>query len=128
MLFMQDNPNNLKPIYTGYDIIVLPNLLEELICPIIFLKHIHERLNEKGLLIIAATYDWESTNIGRSHWPGGFKKDGEPVISFEGIAELLQPEFVQVGKPVNLDFNKRISSRKSEVLTTEVSVWQKIKK
>ena len=128
MLFMQDNPNNLKPIYTGYDIIVLPNLLEELICPIIFLKHIHERLNENGLLIIAATYDWESTNIGRSHWPGGFKKDGEPVISFEGIAELLQPEFVQVGKPVNLDFNKRISSRKSEVLTTEVSVWQKIKK
>jgi 5-histidylcysteine sulfoxide synthase/putative 4-mercaptohistidine N1-methyltranferase len=128
MLFMQDNPNNLKPIYTGYDIIVLPNLLEELICPIIFLKHIHERLNENGLLIIAATYDWESTNIGRLHWPGGFKKDGEPVISFEGIAELLQPEFVQLGKPVNLDFNKRISSRKSEVLTTEVSVWQKIKK
>ncbi|MFZ4582302.1 MAG: 5-histidylcysteine sulfoxide synthase [Paludibacter sp.] len=128
MLFMQDNPNNLKPIYTGYDMIVLPNLLEELICPIIFLKHIHERLNDNGILIIASTYDWESTDIGRAHWPGGFKKDGEPVVSFEGIAELLQPEFVQVGKPVNLDFHKRISSRKSEVLTTEVSVWQKIKK
>lgn len=46
ILFMQDNANNLKPIYSGYDVVVLPTLLEELICPIIFLKKIHERLNE----------------------------------------------------------------------------------
>lgn len=128
MLFMQDNANNLKPIYTGYDVIILPHLLEELICPIIFLKHIHERLNENGLLVIAATYDWESTEINRAHWPGGFKKDGEPFTSFDGIAELLQPEFVQITKPVNVDYLKRISSRKSEVLKTEVSIWRKSKK
>jgi 5-histidylcysteine sulfoxide synthase/putative 4-mercaptohistidine N1-methyltranferase len=123
--FMQDNANNLKPIYSGYDVIVLPNLLEELICPIIFLKKIHERLNAGGLLIIASTYDWESGGISRAHWPGGFKKDGEPLTSFEGISELLQAEFSLLNKPVTITQNKRISSRKNETLNVEVSCWQK---
>lgn len=123
--FMQDNANNLKPIYSGYDVIVLPNLLEELICPIIFLRKIHERLNAGGLLIIASTYDWESGGIGKSHWPGGFKKDGEPLTSFEGISELLQAEFSLLNKPVTITQNKRISSRKNETLNVEVSCWQK---
>lgn len=125
ILFMQDNANNLKPNYTGYDIIVLPNLLEELICPIIFLKNIHERLNVGGLLFVASTYDWESGGINRAHWPGGFKKDGEPLTSFEGISELLHPEFTLTGQPVSLLKNNRISSRKNEQLLVEVSCWQK---
>jgi putative 4-mercaptohistidine N1-methyltranferase len=125
MLFMQDNANNLKPIYTGYDVIVLPNLLEELICPILFLKQIHERLNPGGYLIVASTYDWESSEIQRPHWPGGFKKDGEPVASFEGIAELLQPNFTLVGNKQNIFQHKRISSRRTVVETVEVSIWKK---
>jgi len=125
--FMQDNANNLKPIYSGYDVIILPNLLEELICPIIFLKKIHERLNAGGLLIIASTYDWETGGVDRKHWPGGFKKDGEPYYSFEGISDLLQSEFTLVNKPVSVLQNKRISSRKNEVLNVEVSCWRKKK-
>jgi len=123
--FMQDNANNLKPIYSGYDVIVLPNLLEELTCPIVFLQKIHERLNAGGLLIIASTYDWESGDIDRPHWPGGFKKDGEPFTSFEGISELLQPEFKLLNQPVTIIQNKRISSRKNETLSLEVSCWLK---
>jgi len=123
--FMQDNANNLKPIYSGYDVIVLPNLLEELTCPIVFLQKIHERLNAGGLLIIASTYDWESGGIDRPHWPGGFKKDGEPFTSFEGISELLQPEFKLLNQPVTIIQNKRISSRKNETLSLEVSCWLK---
>lgn len=125
ILFMQDNANNLKPIYTGYDLAILPNLLEELNCPIVFLQKIHERLNDGGLLIIASTYDWESAGIDRAHWPGGFKKDGEPLTSFEGISELLQSTFKLLNKPVNIVQNKRISSRKYEILHVEVSCWQK---
>ncbi len=125
ILFMQDNANNLKPIYTGYDVIVLPMLLEELICPIIFLKKIHERLNDGGLLVIASAYDWEAGGVERAHWPGGFKKDGEPVSSFDGISELLQPEFKLLKTPVNINCNKRISSRRNELVNVEVSCWQK---
>ena len=125
ILFMQDNANNLKPIYTGYDLIVAPNLLEELICPIIFLKNIHDRLNEDGLLIIASTYEWEANMVERKHWPGGFKHDGEPVTSFEGIRDILSDRFELVNDPFDLIQTIRKSSRISEQRASEVSVWRK---
>jgi len=125
ILFMQDNANNLKPIYSGYDLIVMPNLLEELICPILFLKSIHERLNNNGLLVIASTYEWEINKVKREHWPGGFKQDGEPITSLEGIQHILSPNFEMVCDPKDIIFNLRKSSRISEQRTSEVSVWRK---
>ncbi|OIP82299.1 MAG: SAM-dependent methyltransferase [Porphyromonadaceae bacterium CG2_30_38_12] len=125
ILFMQDNANNLKSIYTGYDLIVLPNLLEELICPILFLKQIHERLSPQGILVIASTYDWESYEVKREHWPGGFKQDGEPVTSFEGIQQLLSEHFTLLEKPENVMITRWISTRKARAFNTEISCWQK---
>jgi len=125
ILFMQDNANNLKPIYSGYDLIVVPNMLEELICPILFLKSIHERLNKNGLLVIASTYEWEINKVKREHWPGGFKQDGEPITSLEGIQHILSPNFEMISEPKDLIFNLRKSSRISEQRTSEVSVWRK---
>jgi putative 4-mercaptohistidine N1-methyltranferase len=125
ILFMQDNANNMKPIYTGYDLIIVPNLLEELICPILFLKNIHERLNDNGLLIIASTYEWESNMVNRKHWPGGFKQDGEPLTSFEGIRDILSEHFELENEPENLAVTIRKSSRVSEQRLSEVTVWRK---
>ncbi len=125
ILFMQDNANNLKPIYTGYDIIVAPNVLEELTCPILFLKSIHERLNDNGLLIIASTYDWEANNIKSEHWPGGFKLDGEPVTSFDGIKSILSENFTLENTPFDLPLMLRKSSRIVEQRLSEVSIWRK---
>jgi 5-histidylcysteine sulfoxide synthase/putative 4-mercaptohistidine N1-methyltranferase len=123
--FMQDNANNLKPCYTGYDIIVAPNLLEELNCPILFLQSIHGRLNENGLLIIASTYDWQKNNIKPNHWPGGFKRDGEPVTSFDGIKDILEKHFTLEKIPFNLPMTVRKATRSSEHYFCEVTVWRK---
>jgi len=125
ILFMQDNANNLKPIYTGYDLIIVPNLLEELTCPILFLQQIHERLNKDGLLLLASTYDWELNNIKREHWPGGFKRDGEPVSSFEGIKEILSTHFTLEKEPVNMLVSLWKSSRTRENKTSEITIWRK---
>jgi 5-histidylcysteine sulfoxide synthase/putative 4-mercaptohistidine N1-methyltranferase len=125
ILFMQADANNLKPIFSGYDLIILPNLLEELICPILFLQHIHERLNENGILIIASTYDWEHHEVKREHWPGGFKKDGEPVSSFDGLHHLLSQHFTLENKPFDIPFVLRKSSRISELRMSEVSIWRR---
>jgi len=125
ILFMQADANNLKPIYTGYDLILVPNLLEELICPILFLKQIHERLNDNGTLIIASTYDWENHQVKREHWPGGFKKDGEPVSSFDGMHAILDEYFTLEKAPVNLTLSFRKSSRINEQRLSEVSIWRK---
>lgn len=125
ILFLQADANNLKPLFTGYDLIIVPNLLEELICPILFLQQIHERVNDSGLLIIASTYEWESNMVQRKHWPGGFKQDGEPVTSFEGMKKILEAKFNLVNEPENITLSLRKSSRITEQRFSEVSVWRK---
>ncbi|OJU49329.1 MAG: SAM-dependent methyltransferase [Bacteroidales bacterium 45-6] len=124
IMFMQDNANNLKPVYTGYDLIIVPNLLEELTNPIDFLERIHERLNSGGTLVIASTYDWEKTNVQKECRPGGFKRDGEPVTSFEGIRQILGAYFDLEKLPVDLSVNLRKSTRCSEMRLSQVSIWR----
>ena len=140
--FMQDNANNLKPIYTGYDLIILPNVLEELSCPVKFLRTIHNRLNEGGMLVIASDYDWGMNASGAAKAvssdccndgvessiecrPGGFKVDGEPVSSLEGITAILSDSFVRTGDLHELIRYERISSRKLNMRYCEVSLWTK---
>jgi putative 4-mercaptohistidine N1-methyltranferase len=123
ILFMQDNANNLKPIYTGFDLIILPELLEELVCPILFLQHIQERLNPGGILILASSYDWKGGAVQREHWPGGFKMDGEPVSSFEGISNILAQKFQLVEHCGTINFEKRITNFKSSLDKIDISCW-----
>lgn len=123
--FMQDNANNMKSVYTGYDLIVVPNLLEELVNPIAFLTQIHERLNSGGTLVLASTYDWEATKISPENRPGGFKRDGEPVTSLDGISKILDKAFIRVGEPQDLFLMNRIHSRQSVIKRSEVTVWRK---
>ncbi len=123
--FMQDNANNLKPIYFGYDLIIAPNLLEKMIDPVLFLETIHKRLNHKGFLVIASTYDWEGNALNIEHWPGGFKQDGEPFTSLDGLKNLLQKNFSLITDPENLQLEIPQSSRISELRLSEITIWQK---
>ncbi len=121
--FKQDNAQNLKPIYKGYDVIVAPNLLEELNDPIDFLANIHTRLNEKGYLILTSTYNWKDEV--RENWPGGFKKDGEPVTSLDGIKEILEEHFILERDPISLNEKVKLSSRTKLYQLSEITFWKK---
>ena len=125
ILFMQADAMNLKPNYTGYDVIVVPNLLEELSNPVLFLSNIHERLNEHGWLIITSTYDWDETRTRRENWPGGFKQDGEPVTSLDGIKTILNEHFTLENEPIDLTLSLRKSSRITENRISQITVWKK---
>lgn len=124
ILFVQDNANNLKPIYSGYDLIVAPHVLEEMLQPTLFLENIHSRLNAGGILVIASSYDWDKNNIAMEYRPGGFKKDGEPVTSSEGIEALLSPHFIKLHEPMNVEQRIALSSRHFECRMTEVTFWK----
>ena len=77
ILFMQDNANNLKSIYTGYDLIIAPNLLEELANPVVFLQQIHAPTSDFELRcffskswylgLIKASYCSKKV-AGKSYW------------------------------------------------------------
>ena len=125
ILFMQADAMNLKPNYTGYDVIVVPNLLEELSNPKLFLENIHERLNEHGWFIITSTYDWDETRTRRENWPGGFKQDGEPVTSLDGIKTILNEHFTLENEPIDLTLSLRKSSRITENRISQITVWKK---
>ena len=125
ILFMQADAMNLKPNFTGYDVIIVPNLLEELHNPKAFLEQIHERLNENGLLFIASTYEWNEARTKRENWPGGFKQDGEPVTSLDGIKLILNKNFDLQGDPIDLNSYLKKSSRTTEVRLSQVTVWKK---
>ena len=121
--FKQDNAQNLKPIYKDYDVIVAPNLLEELNNPIDFLTNIHTRLNENGYLILASTYNWKDEV--RENWPGGFKKDGEPVTSLDGIKQILEKHFVMERDPITLNAKIKLSTRVRLSQLSEITIWKK---
>lgn len=125
LLFMQADAMNLKDIYYGYDLIVVPSLLEELSDPKAFLSDIHTRVNDGGLLVIASDYQWDQKKTPRDKWPGGFKQDGEPVTSFDGISSLLNNNFVLHSEPQDLIQIRKKSSRLSEKRILQVTVWKK---
>jgi 5-histidylcysteine sulfoxide synthase/putative 4-mercaptohistidine N1-methyltranferase len=122
--FMQDNANNLKPLFSGYDLIILPNVLEEIECPKKFLLDIHSRINPGGWLVIASDYDWDAQQVAYYCRPGGFKADGEPVTSLQGITNLLRKKFVKVGDNRELIRYERFNSRKMLVRRCEVTFWK----
>jgi 5-histidylcysteine sulfoxide synthase/putative 4-mercaptohistidine N1-methyltranferase len=123
--FMQDDVMKLKERYTDYDVIVAVNLLEDIRQPKDFLSRIHERLNASGVLVLGSTYEWYEKVSQTENWPGGFKKDGEPVRSIDGIHDLLKENFTLKTEAFDLVYPVRKSSRSFEVKRSEVSIWKK---
>ncbi|MDD4778094.1 MAG: 5-histidylcysteine sulfoxide synthase [Fermentimonas sp.] len=125
VLFMQADAMNLKDNYSGYDLIIVPALLEELSDPKLFLSMIHNRINDKGILVIASDYEWDTYKTPRDKWPGGFKHDGEPVTSLDGISSALESNFERLAEPQNIIQMKKKSSRLTEKRILQVTVWKK---
>jgi SAM-dependent methyltransferase len=122
--FLQQDPTNLKPIFTGYDVVVLNQILEQLAQPAAFLTQIHERLNAGGLLVISSSY----AGGGRSEAGdrlGGFKRNGENVTSFETMSECLVSHFIAEGEGINLPLLLRDDARHYQLVMNHVTLWRK---
>ena len=123
--FFQADAVNLKPRFTGYDLILAANLIDRLYDPKKFLSTIHERLNPGGLLVLSSPYTWLEEFTKKKDWVGGFRKDGEPYTTLEGMAELLAPHFDRKGDPVDIPFVIRETARKFQHTVAQVTVWEK---
>ena len=123
--FFQGDACNLKPIFSGYDLILAANLIDRLYSPASFLKTVHERLNEGGLLILASPYTWLAEYTKREDWLGGFKKDGENFTTLDGLKALLGQHFRLRGEPVSVPFVIRETKRKFQHTLSEVTIWER---
>jgi len=125
--FYQGDACNLKPQFTGYDLILAANLIDRLYSPGKFLKTIHERLNMGGLLMITSPYTWLDEHTKREEWIGGFKKDGENFTTLDGLKEVLGEHFRLVQAPVEVPFVIRETRRKFQHTLSEATIWERIR-
>jgi hypothetical protein len=74
--------------------------------------------------------DWSSdvcsSDLPRSEWLGGFKRDGENVTTLEGLKVFLTPHFRLIGGPLNVPFVIRETRRKFQHTLSEVTLWERL--
>jgi len=123
--FFQGDATNLKPRFTGYDLILAANLIDRLHDPKRFLETVHERLNPGGVLVIASPYTWLEEFTKKENWLGGFRKGGEPYMTLDALGDLLESHFVMLDAPRNVEFIIRETRRKFQHTVAEVTVWER---
>jgi putative 4-mercaptohistidine N1-methyltranferase len=124
--FFQGDACNLKPIFTGYDLILAANLIDRLYDPAKLLNNIHTRINIGGLLMITSPYTWLTEHTKKEAWVGGFKRDGENFTTLDGLKEMLGPHFRLIQGPQAVPFVIRETKRKFQHTLSEVTIWERI--
>jgi 5-histidylcysteine sulfoxide synthase/putative 4-mercaptohistidine N1-methyltranferase len=123
--FWQGDAHNLKPQFTGYDLILAANLIDRLYDPALFLSNITGRLNPGGLLVLLSPYTWLEEFTPREKWLGGKKIDGENVSTLDGLHRALDSSFRRIGSPCDVEFVIRETKRKYQHSRSHSTVWQK---
>jgi 5-histidylcysteine sulfoxide synthase/putative 4-mercaptohistidine N1-methyltranferase len=123
--FWQGDACNLKPVHTGYDLVTAFNLIDRLYDPEKFLREISERVLPGGLLVLSSPYTWLEEHAPKEKWLGGYRRDGEPVRTLEGLREILSPRFRLIHRE-DLPFVIRETERKHQHTVAELSVWEKL--
>jgi putative 4-mercaptohistidine N1-methyltranferase len=101
--FWQGDACNLKPNFTGYDMVLAAGLLERLYRPSLFLEEIASRINEEGILIVVSENKQE--------------EDAATKEMLEKKFELLHAQEVA--------FVTQESAGKIQHARAEASVWRK---
>jgi 5-histidylcysteine sulfoxide synthase/putative 4-mercaptohistidine N1-methyltranferase len=122
--FLQGDACNLKPLFSGYDLVLAANLVDRLYNPALFLTTIHERINAGGILLLASPYTWLEEHTNKEDWVGGFKKDGENYTTMDGLKALLTEHFELKTGPLSVPFVIRETSRKFQHTLSEVTIWE----
>ena len=124
--FYQGDACNLKPHFSGYDLILAANLIDRLYNPSSFLRTVHERINSGGVLMITTPCTWLEEYTPRDAWIGGFKQDGERRSTFDGLKEILGQHFRLIEGPLEVPFVIRETRRKHQHTLSEVTLWERL--
>ncbi len=123
--FYQADACNLKSIFTNYDLIFAGNLIDRLYDPLKFLQDISNRLNENGILVLTSPYTWLEEFTEADKWVGGYRKDGEPFTTLDGLKEILDEKFELIDEPKDVPFVIRETARKYQHTIAQMTIWRK---
>ena len=122
--FWQADACNLKPQFSGYDLIFAGNLIDRLYDPAKFLSDLHARLETGGLLVLTSPYTWLEEFTPKEKWLGGFKKDGEDFTTLDGLKAVLEPHFKLIHTR-DVPFVIKETARKHQHTIAQMTVWEK---
>jgi putative 4-mercaptohistidine N1-methyltranferase len=122
---MQGDACNLKPLYTGYDLVFAGNLIDRLYDPALFLQGIADRVAAGGILAITSPYTWLEEYTPKEKWLGGRREHGEPLTTAQGLATLLGRHFELLSR-ADVPFVIRETARKHQHTIAEMTVWWRL--
>ena len=122
--FWQADACNLKPIFTGFDLVFAGNLIDRLYDPRKFLESMAPRINQGGLLILTSPYTWQEESTPKEKWIGGYKRDGENVTTLQGLEEILDGDF-RLLDTRDVPFVIQETARKHQHTIAQMSVWER---
>ena len=122
--FVQGDACNLKPMFTGYDLIYAANLIDRLSEPKKFLSNISTRINPNGYLVITSPYTWLEEYTDKANWLGGIKVNGENQTTLDGLKDALRDQFELISVK-EIPFVIRETNRKYQHSLSEMSIWRK---
>ncbi len=104
-----------------YDLICVVNLIDRLTNPVQGLMDLHNKLNNKGLLVIVSPYTFMECYTPKKNWIGG--KDGES--SFEALEKLMTGLCFNLVDHTTTSLVMREHERKYQLCLPHVTVWKK---
>lgn len=125
--FFQADASNLKPQFTGYDLVLAANLIDRLSNPQKFLTAIHNRLVMGGVLVLTSPYTWLEEFTLRDNWVGGIRKNGAPYTSLDGLQDLLTDHFQMIDTPCDIEFVIRETRRKFQHTVSQMTAWERVR-
>jgi putative 4-mercaptohistidine N1-methyltranferase len=108
----------LSAALTGFDVVVMLNLIDRLPNPAACLRDIAARINPGGQLIIASPYTWMEACAPKAKWLGG-RGDTATVAA---LGEALGPGF-RMHRRRQLPFIIREHARKYQWSVAEGTLW-----
>ena len=123
-VFMQGDACNLKPLFTGYDLVFAGNLIDRLYDPALFLSDVARRVDPGGLLVITSPYTWLEEYTPKAKWLGGRREAGEPLTTFDGLMQALAGSFELLHRQ-DVPFVIRETARKHQHSVAEMTVWRR---
>lgn len=123
--FSQGDACALDEKFGGYDLVMATNLIDRLYEPQLFLKSIHERINDDGVLVLTSPYTWREEYTQKQFWLGGYVDEhGKEVPTLEGLHEILDENFELIATE-DVPFVIRETERKFQHTISQMSVWKK---
>lgn len=123
--FWQGDACNLKPHFSGYDLVLATNLIDRLYEPSLFLATVHRRINPGGVLVLTSPYTWLEEYTRKAHWIGGYyDQKQQPVLTIDGLKTILSEHF-HLLEVLDVPFVIRETARKFQHSVAQMSVWKK---